>query len=122
MRTYFISGHLDLTEQEFREHYAAAIGKVLRKPCAFVVGDARGVDAMAQRLLADLGASFTVYHMLAAPRHNAWGAPTVGGFLTDDARDSAMTDASTDDIAWVRPGWEGCGTDRNIRRRKLLAP
>lgn len=51
MTTYFISGHLDLTDAEFQEHYVPRIDAALAEESAFVVGDARGCDRMAQLYL-----------------------------------------------------------------------
>ena len=113
---YFISGHLDLTLEEFLEHYSPKIIEAAKNGHTFVVGDARGADAMAQKLLAELDASAFVYHMFGASRNNC-GFKTVGGFASDNERDEALTKASDYDIAWVRPGREKSGTAKNIRRR-----
>jgi hypothetical protein len=116
---HFISGHLDLTQAEFETHYRPAIDAALeqRETDAFVLGDAPGADAMAQQYLTGKDAVVFVYHMLEAPRLNL-GFPTVGGFASDEGRDAAMTLASDFDIAWVRPGRENSGTQRNFNRRK----
>lgn len=100
MTTYFVSGHLDLTVDEFREHYAPRIAAALSNDpdSAFVVGDARGCDIMAQMYLRDARAlRVQVFHRLEAPRNNVNGYPTIGGFATDGDRDSAMTAASDKD-------------------------
>ena len=60
----------------------------------------------------------TVFHMFTSPRNNAGSFPTSGGFESDEARDEAMTGASTDDIGWVRPGRERSGTAKNLARRR----
>ncbi|HYF62560.1 MAG TPA: hypothetical protein VD886_07075 [Herpetosiphonaceae bacterium] len=122
MRTFFISGHLDLTAAEFTEHYQPLLDAALLEGAAFVVGDARGADALAQAYLAGKTARVTVYHMLAAPRHNLGQFPLCGGFAADGDRDAAMTAASTDDLAWVRPGREKSGTARNLQRRGAARP
>ena len=123
---YFISGHRDITEAEFQQEYARKILLLAYKDTDvnFVVGDCIGVDATAQTLLSDLVSRgvipyshVKVYHMFTAPRHNVGSFRTVGGFKSDDERDSAMTNASDEDIAWVRPGREGSGTHKNILRR-----
>lgn len=124
MTTYFVSGHLDLTEEEFRDHYAPRLSAALADDpdAAFVVGDARGCDRMAQRYLCDVHADrVRVFHRLGAPRNNEGGSPTVGGFPSDDARDVAMTAVSDADIAWVRPGRERSGTAANLARRATAA-
>lgn len=85
---------------------------------AFVVGDARGCDLMAQLYLRDARVlRVQVFHMFERPRNNVGGFPTVGGFATDSARDTAMTDVSDADIAWVRPGRTSSGTAANLARR-----
>jgi len=117
-KTYYISGHLNLTVDEFETHYVPRLESALREKARFVVGDAKGADVMAQRFLKDHEASVTVYHMKGAPRYNA-GFPTRGGFSDDETRDVAMTEASQADIAWVRPGRESSGTARNLARRKM---
>jgi hypothetical protein len=117
MSRYFVSGHLDLTQQEFDDHYAPRLLKALDAECSFVVGDARGCDRMTQEWLWVYNAFVTVYHMLEAPRNNV-GFPTVGGFMSDAERDAAMTADSTRDVAWVREGRETSGTAKNLARRK----
>lgn len=116
-RVAFISGHLDLTDEEFALHYAPAIAEAHAGGWRFVVGDARGADLLFQRHAQAHGLAVTVFHMFAGPRHNVGGFPTVGGFTSDGARDAAMTAASSRDIAWVRPGRERSGTARNLQRR-----
>lgn len=122
MRTYFISGHLDLTAAEFAEYYQPRLDAALDEGAAFVVGDARGTDALAQSYLAGKSTRVTVYHMFTEPRHNLGPFPVCGGFTSDTARDNAMTAASTDDLAWVRPGREQSGTARNLQRRLTTRP
>jgi hypothetical protein len=121
--TYFISGHLDLSDEEFSANYAGRIRAAADEGASFVVGDARGTDAKAQDLLHALGCPrVTVYHLFVSPRNNA-GFTTRGGFDSDGSRDAAMTEASDNDIAWVRPGREKSGTARNLARRaKRRAP
>lgn len=115
-QTYFISGHLDLSELEFNEHYRPQIDAALQQSGCFVVGDARGADALAQRYLLGKTSQVTVYHMFTSPRNNE-GFITRGGFQSDNERDKQMTVNSTIDIAWVRPGREKSGTMRNLARR-----
>lgn len=117
----FISGHLRISAQEFAEHYQPAIDAALSRGEAFVVGDARGADAMAQRYLKGKTEAVTVYHMFGSPRHNP-GFPTKSGFTSNNERDRQMTLDSDQDIAWVRPGREKSGTQRNLDRRHKLKP
>jgi hypothetical protein len=114
--TNFISGHLDLTPAEFDLHYRPAIDGALARGDSFVLGDARGTDALAQSYLLGKTTAVVVYHMFTSPRNNA-GFETVGGFESDGERDARMTTVSDRDIAWVRPGREKSGTQKNIDRR-----
>lgn len=125
--TYFISGHRDITEDEFERNYKVALEAILSEvpDCRFVVGDYYGADIMAQNYLVDvLGIDpdrITVYHMLEAPRNiNPKIKNVVGGFEDDRERDAAMTAASCDDIAFVRYNTKTSGTAENILRRHLL--
>ena len=123
-KTYFISGHLDLTAEEFKAHYEERIARAVRSGARFVVGDARGADSIAQLSLMDLLKDdpagmyrVAVYHMLTGPRINHGNFSCRGGFTTDKDRDARMTADSDEDIAWVRPGREASGTAANLRRR-----
>lgn len=55
--TYFISGHRDITPEEFEKFYVPAIVDVIDTcndnydDCEFVVGDCRGCDEMAESLI-----------------------------------------------------------------------
>lgn len=117
---YFISGHRDLTLEEFNKYYTPVILEILEEDptCEFVVGDYQGVDSMAQRLLENCVDRVTVYHMFDAPRNliNP-NFKTIGGFTSDEERDAAMTKDSDRDIAFVRKGRRKSGTAQNIVRR-----
>lgn len=125
--TYFISGHGDITDSEFELNYEPAINWALHENenAKFIVGDYKGVDTMAQDYLMDVimldPSRVTVYHMFDAPRYkNESITKTVGGFKTDEERDTAMTNASTKDIAFVRDITRLSGTAQNILRRRKL--
>lgn len=115
---YFISGHRNVTEDEFIKHYEPILWEKVNEPdVKFVVGDCQGVDDMAQKFLKAMNINdVTVYHMFDSPSHNV-GFKLAGGFVSDVDRDFAMTKASDTDIAWVRPGSERSGTAQNLRRR-----
>lgn len=124
MTVYFVSGHLDLTQEEFDQHYVPALYQALGEGSlsAFLLADAKGADSLAQFFLAGRLSDVdrvrvTVYHMFEKPRYNAGPFPTRGGFIGDTDRDRAMTMASNKDIAWVRAGRENSGTAKNIKRR-----
>ena len=113
----YISGHLDLTQDEFDRYYGLYIHQYIENKWEFVLGDAPGCDTMAQRRLRAWGATATVYHMLSSPRYNA-GFPTRGGFQSDLDRDQQMTAASDMDLLWIRHGRESSGTAQNLMRRE----
>lgn len=116
---YFISGHIDLSKEEFSTHYTPLIDKVCQDPSAtFVVGDCYGADDYAQIYLHSKNRFFVVYHKGDRPRCNKTNAYAIGGFLSHTSKDQAMTEASDLDIAWVRPGKEESGTARNLYRRR----
>jgi hypothetical protein len=117
MKIAFISGHLGISPDEFTEHYVPKINAAIANGDYFVVGDARGVDVMAQLHLMNYKDRVTVYHMFSSPRFNKGEFKTSGGFESDSDRDAAMTRVSNYDIAWVRPGRESSGTAKNIQRR-----
>jgi hypothetical protein len=115
-----ISGHLDRTPEELAMHYQPAIDEELAKGESFVVGDARVADAMVQQYLLGKTTQVVVYHMFTSPR-NKFGFLTLGGLASDEARNAQMTTASDRDIAWVRPGREKSGTQKNLNRRKQIS-
>jgi hypothetical protein len=114
--TTYVSGHLDITPDEFDVHYRPAIDEALARGDSFVVGDARGTDSMTQNYLLGKTTAVVVYHMFTNPRNNL-GFKTIGGFKSDVERDAQMTEDSDQDIAWVRPGRKKSGTQKNINRR-----
>ena len=117
--THFVSGHLDLSQAEFDAQYRPALDEALARGDSFVVGDACGTDALTQHYLLGKTTAVVVYHMFASPRNNV-GFNTIGGFETDEERDTQMTADSDRDIAWVRPGRKNSGTQQNIDRRNRL--
>lgn len=122
--TAMISGHLDLTPEEFQEHYAERIFEAMKAGHDLIVGDARGADTLAQEFMTlNYGFSesrVSVFHMFDKPRNLVCNQfDTVEGFKSDEQRDFEMTMQSTYDIAWVRPGREKSGTAKNIERRNI---
>lgn len=104
-KTYFISGHIDLTEDEFREHYEPHLkGLVQDTNNLFITGDAQGADEMAVRWLLSQGVSpkrITIVHKFDTPRFDV-GVHTVGPFPSHSKKDAYMTHHSDFDIAHVR--------------------
>lgn len=131
--TYFISGHRDITKEEFEKFYIHAIDNVIDNDSfpTFVLGDYHGADIMAQNYLHELldqgklgEGDIYVYHMGETPMNYAFDdypeVGRIGGFTDDIARDSAMTKESDFDIAFVRDGKWDSGTAQNIQRRAKL--
>lgn len=124
--TVFISGHRNITEREFEIYKQAILNELSLNPdCRFVIGDYHGVDIMAQNFLLDVlmidPENITVYHMFESPRNvNPKVVHFKGGFATDSERDTAMTNASYKDIAFVRDNKVMSGTAENILRRFLI--
>jgi hypothetical protein len=119
---FFISGHRDVTQEEFDTYYSPILDKLLdNENNEFVIGDYNGVDTMAQQFINDYNINpkrVTIYHMFDKPRNLInENFNTKGGFKTDEERDSAMTNVSTQDVAWIRKGKEKSGTAQNILRR-----
>lgn len=119
MKVAFVSGHLNVTTEEFQEHYVPKLQKAIAEKHKFVVGDCKGVDTLAQGFFAYFLTKddVTVYHMFDSPRNNVGNFPTRGGFKSDNERDSEMTRMSDYDIVWIRPGRENSGTAKNVERR-----
>lgn len=122
--TYFISGHRNFTPEEFELYYVPKLKKLIEDPDSrFVVGDYWGVDEMAQlwlrdNLSQDQHDRVTVYHMFKKPRVYCSNKFNLcGGFVTDVDRDSAMTDVSDEDIAFIHTGRWDSGTSQNVLRR-----
>ena len=124
--TYFISGHRDLTENEFEYYYIPLIQEaLLENPNAkFVVGDFDGCDIMAQNYLVNIIddiANITVYCVGKTPRNiNPNIIYIKNGFADDREKDNAMTNASFKDIALVRNPKIWSGTGENILRRNIF--
>lgn len=117
-RVVHVSGHVDIDEIEFLEHYIPELEESFFSGDSFVVGDCAGVDSMAQKFLFGLGgADVTVYCVGDEPKVNVGDWPVIGGFTTPNECDAAMTEASDYDIAWVRKGKEKSHTAKNLRRR-----
>jgi hypothetical protein len=126
-KIYFISGHRDITLEEF-QIYKEALNKIVQDipDSFFVVGDYHGVDIMAQNYLLDEleinPDRLTVYHMFDEPRnYNPKIMHTVGGFTTDEERDAAMTKNSGHDIAFIKSHNILSGTAQNILRRHTFS-
>lgn len=124
---YFISGHRDLTQEEFNENYAPLLNEICEKDTEskFIMGDYCGADIMAQNYLLDTleidPKRVTVYYMGDTPMNiNSKVINRIGDFFNDEDRDAAMTIDSFKDIAFVRDNTKWSGTAQNILRRFLM--
>lgn len=126
LNTYFISGHRDITENEFEYYYIPLINEALSEnPNAkFIVGDCDGVDIMAQNYLVSIIddiSRITVYCVGDTPKNiNSELIYIKNGFNDEREKDIAMTNASFKDIALVRQCEYITGTGENILRRYLM--
>lgn len=119
---YFISGHREISQEEFNEHYVKALREIIEEDpkAEFVVGDYHGADTMAQEWLKEniRPDRVTVYHMFESPRvYRDSGFKKKGGYKTDEERDAAMTKESDKDVAFLRKGKRKSGTAQNLCRR-----
>lgn len=133
MSIFFISGHLDLTHDEFIKYYKKPIDNEIKNSSHFIIGDARGADTMAQTYIHGKGyTDVCIFHIGEKPRNNVGNFNTTGGFESDKDRDKACTMCSEFDIAYCRSksimqqtlkdkykeGYKN-GTYLNIERRTL---
>lgn len=140
---YFISGHRDLSYEDFVKYYVPEIELIFDwdEYPEFVIGDCDGVDKFAMDYLVENYSNYatevTIYHMFATPRNTPLGNSIegylkvreipeleslmrvnfIGGFKSDEERDAAMTKVSDCDIAFIKNNRWNSGTARNIKRR-----
>ena len=126
--TYFISGHRDLTQEEFDKHYAPILEKVLKEDwnCDFVIGDWVGCDKMALEFILSQPYYYNSIEIFYVDKvrirpfgehiSNFERLYVVSRSTYDDC-DESMTKFSDFDIAWIRPGREDSHTAMNIKRR-----
>lgn len=129
---YFISGHRDLSYEDFKKYYIPKIKEVVEEDprAEFIVGDCDGVDKYAMDyIFNNIMCDLTIYHISSKPNNtpnNKHPGSLVssykyiyfrGGFKSDEERDVAMTEHSDRDIAFIRKGKESSGTAQNILRR-----
>lgn len=119
----FISGHLNLTQDQFTQLYKPAIDTAIELGHHFIVGDADGVDWMAQVYLHNhdiLTVTLVWCGSFPTPRNgpyrDEWTLVSTGKTQTD--KDRYMTEHSDYDIAF--PLRDNSGTMRNIIRRQKM--
>ena len=126
-RVAFVSGHIDITPQQFSTHYAPALDAAIHRGDAFVLSTARGADTLALAYLRAHHvepARITIYTHTPRPnrmtnatpnrvdkmqlnpevekryREEGYNIKVIQGYHNE--RDAACTDASDYDILWVR--------------------
>ena len=135
---YFVSGPISAgTLERYQADLDTALGN---KNSEFVIGDAQGIDSLAQEYL-QTKLSFdqqhervTVYHMGIEPRHCLGHFQRKGGYTSDLLRDLAMTRDSDVDIAYPSDPEEMkrklgkkykagfiSGTEANLIRRDMIS-
>lgn len=125
---YFISGHRNLSYEDFEKYYTPIIDKAIREDdeAKFVIGDCCRVDKFAMDYIFNKDiCHITIYYMFNKPRNIPEANTRVildlvdfrGGFKSDEERDSAMTRDSDFDIAFVKDDRWNSGTAQNIKRR-----
>ena len=117
----FVSGHTDISPEEFATHYHTKLTDAAIQNHRFVIGHAPGADTMALLyLLEDLKVPsnhITIYiystHVdfmeIEKKRFKYLQIPFKEGFSSFRQRDSAMTRDSNYDILWVRSPEESTG-------------
>lgn len=129
---YFVSGHRNLSYEDFEKYYIPIIDKIIRtegNDAEFIMGDCEGVDKFAMDYIFSKDiCHVTIYHMFTKPRNTPEATTRVlldivnfrGGFTSDEDRDSAMTRDSDFDIAFIKDNRWDSGTAQNIKRRYNL--
>lgn len=132
---YFISGHRDLSYEDFEKYYIPKIKEIIEMDprAGFVVGDCDGVDKYTMDYIFNETTNIvTIYHMFNKPRNtpndkspesfasNYEYVQFRSGFKSDEERDAAMTRDSDFDIAFIKDGRWDSGTAQNIKRRHGL--
>lgn len=132
---YFVSGHRNLSEEDFMQYYAQKIENIVESDmyAEFIVGDCQGVDKMAAEYIAhNTDCKLTIYHMFEEPRFRLTtsnksvflgedeGVYYKGGYKSDEERDTAMTNDSDFDIAFIIDKRINSGTGQNILRSHCI--
>lgn len=143
--TYFISGHRNLSYEDFEKYYIPTIKNIIdfdNYP-VFVMGDYEGVDKFAMDYIYNQTfCEIIIYHMGNNPKNVPENIdkerPTIiddihtlenkcgflvsysGGYKSDEERDAAMTKISDCDIAFIKDNRWNSGTAQNIKRRHSI--
>lgn len=122
---YFVSGHRDLTKEEFEKYYVPFIDFVISEDnyASFVVGDWEGCDSMFVQYMEESYTDIPILILYVfTPRITGgnYNRYNFREYNTYDECDAFMTKYSHFDIAWIRPGREDSHTAKNIKRRYNL--
>lgn len=130
---YFISGHRNLSYDDFEKYYIPKINEVMDGDCdaEFIVGgDCEGVDKFAMDYIySRTFHPLIIFHMSDTPKFTPKGMSESsipsrlkfkGGFKSDEERDTAMTRDSNFDIAFIKDNRWNSGTAQNIKRRHSI--
>lgn len=116
----FVSGHMDVTPEQFKMHYIPRLNDALSQGHQFIIGDAKGLDGMALDYLLAQTADYPnvrenitvhVSRPYQVGKYQSMGVKTICNaerYNKKDPRarhlnrDAGMTRASNYDILWVR--------------------
>ncbi|EFC49211.1 predicted protein [Naegleria gruberi] len=122
------SGHIDLTEEEFKQYYLSHLEESISNNEQIYVGGAKGADELtqkfAQKLISETKTSFKLMIVCDLKNDDFRVDKRFDcrkGFLNHTARDEMMTKNTSRDVAFIRykPMSLGSGTLANILRRQF---
>lgn len=129
---YFISGHRDLTLEEFEKYYVPKLQRIFEDDSnikyEFIVGDWGGCDKLFldyihnDFITEDTSLPITIVYV-DKPRYENIESKHKLKYIqlnSYDECDEYMTKHSDFDIAWVREGREDSYTFKNIKRRFMV--
>jgi hypothetical protein len=107
-RKIFISGHCNITHEEFDNHYKPKLDEIISNPIHnILIGNARGADTLALDYLIFNNypkelITIYFYSPYNCSMNKYEGLNIVNGFTSYTKRDSEMTKLSTEDLLWIR--------------------
>lgn len=121
MKTAYVFGYEDLTEEEFVNHYEEKLFDAINNGYSFVVSDKTNADIMTQKylksmLLGELD-KVIVYHLNEEPKFNA-GFETIGNFDSQNTKVQEMLNNSQTDITWLRTNDKTSFVWKTLQKRK----
>ena len=122
---YFVSGHRDLTKEEFDQHYIPFIDFIISEDsyASFVVGDWVGCDSMFVQYMEAFHSDIPIvifYVDIPRIKEGEFNRYSFRKCDNYDKCDATMTACSHFDITWIRPGKEDSHTAKNVKRRYNL--